>query len=373
MAPTSRALTQTAISDKGTVFDVFTKGIDDHFLNAKSSNMKELKNIKDANRRKGLIFEEICIELLKEGALFDKCGLVSVWSFRDLTDEQLMHLNFMKANGNANRQDVGIDIVAVDSKGRWYAIQCKYLQKPLKQRYTPNGKPIRWAVPWTALSTFYGLAARTGPANIKEGWHKLIVMTNSDGIKQKGKMKTEKEVTIAHGTFSSIDRSFWQSICGYTAYTLSSSIFVAAKEEKNIALEKEKDSIVEKEKDGIVVEEKDSIVVEEKDSIVVEEKDSIVKKGKDGIVAEEKDSIVEEKNETMLEEMFNIVEREKDAVTEEEKNIVVVVKKNKSAVIKKNVTRKKSKQEKINETVREKRLAWMSRNFGTENKPDPTI
>ncbi len=55
---------------------------------------------------------------------------------------------------------------------------------------------------WTALSTFYAYANRTGP------WDKLIVMTTCNSVSRCGK-KQLYDKTYAYQTFNSIKRSEW--------------------------------------------------------------------------------------------------------------------------------------------------------------------
>jgi hypothetical protein len=204
-----KLLSESLLSNS--IFDTFCLKIEDSFLSAKSHDMKELRINKDINRRKGIFFEELCVALLREELLLAKCRLSAVIPFSDLGEERLALLGFRAANGRITKQDMGIDIVAVDDQGRWYAIQCKYVKKPLKE-----DRLHRWQVKWQTLSTFYALCERTGPP---EGWFRHVVITNARSVRRQGEKK-KNDISICHGTLAAISREGWYSICGHRGYSL---------------------------------------------------------------------------------------------------------------------------------------------------------
>lgn len=205
-----KTILQTCLQeDEKDIFPVFCRKYDDYFLNEKSHTMKELKTNRDIHRRKGLMFEDICKDLLERGFLLKSYNIIRVMKFDELSPEDLIRLRFLNAGGRITRKDMGIDIVAIDDKGRHYAIQCKYVKKP-----SPK---YRWQVKWDSLSTFYALCERTGP---QEGWFRHVVLTNAKSVNRQGK-KTTKDISLCHGSFSGISRNEWYTICDYKEYKLS--------------------------------------------------------------------------------------------------------------------------------------------------------
>lgn len=202
-----RALTESSGGERP-IFDLFLEQFEDHYLNLRSTNMRQLKTARDINRQKGTVFEELCLELIRSEALLDDLSIVEVWRFPDLPEQHMKRLGFVTTRGAINRRDLGIDLVAHTSDGRWCAVQCKYLKRPTKKSYTPSGYPRRWAVKWNDLSTFYGLTARTGP------WHKLIIITNSEGVQRGGRGTRTDELLITYTDFSNIPRHLWSAPCG---------------------------------------------------------------------------------------------------------------------------------------------------------------
>jgi predicted helicase len=90
---------------------------------------------------------------------------------------------------------MGIDIVAVDERGAYWAVQCKW-RAPAEE-----GKR-RSYISWAQLSTFYALAARTGP------YAKHLVLTNASGARHVGARQPEDE-TVACAGFKHMPRESW--------------------------------------------------------------------------------------------------------------------------------------------------------------------
>lgn len=80
-----------------------------------------------------------------------------------------------------NRKDNGIDLIGIDTMGKYFAIQCKFRS---------NMKNIQWK----ELATFDALCARTGP------WEKCIVMTTAKNIYRPGR-KLEKDLIMNYDFF----------------------------------------------------------------------------------------------------------------------------------------------------------------------------
>ena len=141
-----------------------------------------LQDMKNRNlKSKGDIFEEFCLLYMKQ------CyKLKEVWLLKDIPVEIRKKLNLEK-------RDFGIDIVGIDSKDRYYAIQAKY-------RKRKSDKKI--SVTWKQLSTFYALCARTGP------FHKHIVFTTANYVRRIGK-KDDKDDTIGITKLKKINHFDW--------------------------------------------------------------------------------------------------------------------------------------------------------------------
>ena len=90
--------------------------------------------------------------------------------------------------------DMGIDIVAVDTAGSYWAVQCKWR--------APSTVKTRSYISWSQLSTFYALAARTGP------YVKHLVLTNAPGVRHVGARQPEDE-TVACSGFKTLTRESW--------------------------------------------------------------------------------------------------------------------------------------------------------------------
>ena len=141
-----------------------------------------LQDMKDRNlKSKGDIFEEFCLLYMKH------CyKLKDVWLLKDVPSK-------VRGKLNLEKKDFGIDIVGIDDKDRYYAIQVKY-------RKRKSDKKI--SVTWKQLSTFYALCARTGP------FHKHIIFTTANYVRRIGK-KDSKDETIGITQLKKIDHFNW--------------------------------------------------------------------------------------------------------------------------------------------------------------------
>lgn len=112
---------------------------------------------------KGDLFESFCYLYFKN---FFQPRMKSIWFLQETPTEVLEKLSL-------NKQDYGIDLIACDDKGSYYAIQVKFRK--------PNKKQVAAVLGWQQLSTFYALTSRTGP------YKKHIVFTNARSINRQGK------------------------------------------------------------------------------------------------------------------------------------------------------------------------------------------
>tara|TARA_B100000161_G_C33518753_1_gene400050 strand:- start:183 stop:884 length:702 start_codon:yes stop_codon:yes gene_type:complete len=149
------------------------------FYNKPVSNLQDMKNRN--LKSKGDIFEEFCVLYMKQ------CyKLKDVWLLNDVPSE-------IRKNLNLEKKDFGIDVIGIDSKNRYYAIQVKY-------RKRKSDKKI--SVTWKQLSTFYALCARTGP------FHKHIIFTTANYVRRIGK-KDNKDETIGFTKLKKINHFDW--------------------------------------------------------------------------------------------------------------------------------------------------------------------
>lgn len=111
--------------------------------------------------------------------------------------------------------DLGIDLIAI-SKGKWIAVQVKYVSKPKPNPYHRSS----WTVNWQKLSTFYALTSRTGPEG-PNSWAGHWVVTNSLGVgRRKNMPKDPKAKTFARGSFKGTPRDVWERMAGHSSYIL---------------------------------------------------------------------------------------------------------------------------------------------------------
>ena len=146
--------------------------------------MHDLK-ARDNKKLKGDLFEEFCQLYLQAGGKYK-----TVWLWKEVPETIKKEMNLP-----LDKQDNGIDLIAVDHRGRYSAIQCKYRHK------------VHSTVPWTTLSTFVGMCS------LSNAWVKKIVMTNCRGVSRKLPL-TPKDSSICHGTFRGTKRLHWMKMAG---------------------------------------------------------------------------------------------------------------------------------------------------------------
>lgn len=165
---------------------------------------KPAGNIAEFRRRKtktkGDVFEVFCRAYLRalklKSADTEVLKYTDVWLLNDIPADVKLSL------GLRNNRDVGIDLVARDGTGKFYAIQAKYRRKSPTRPKNVLG--------WKQLSTFYALCMRTGP------WVKYVVMTNCDYVARNGH-KQAKDWTMNYNTFQKTSRAMWDCMVGYNS------------------------------------------------------------------------------------------------------------------------------------------------------------
>lgn len=158
--------------------NIFQKFVDE--IAYTPTNIRELKSY---TKVVGDIWEDFSIMYLQ------KMYNMKVFKIKDCPIDILLQLNL-------RRQDVGIDLIGIDSDDEYFAIQCKY-RKSCK------------ALSWRDVSTFDALCMRSGP------WKKCIVMTTSSSIKREG-ITTSKDVFWGNAHFRNMSRYDWMAIGGFS-------------------------------------------------------------------------------------------------------------------------------------------------------------
>ncbi len=126
-------------------------------------------------------------------------GIETVWLLNDVPEHILQILRL-------KRQDVGIDLIGIDSLGRYYACQAKYKDRantiaPSTSRAQRSGAR-KVSVTWREISTFFALTSRTGP------FHKIIVITTADYVRHMAP-KTPKDISVCLGTLRKLSHEQW--------------------------------------------------------------------------------------------------------------------------------------------------------------------
>ena len=137
---------------------------------------------RDDKKRHGDLWELFCVRYI----LQHWTDVRAAWLFNDIPAA-------VRATLSLGCTDMGIDIVAVDVRGSYWAVQCKWRAPDAKKRTY---------ISWAQLSTFYALAARTGP------YAKHLVLTNAAGARHVGARQAEDE-TVASDRFAQLPRDAW--------------------------------------------------------------------------------------------------------------------------------------------------------------------
>ena len=155
-----------------------------------------LNDIKCNNTNKGKIFEHFCFLYLKYFYKIDQ-----VWLYKDIPTN-------IKNELHLTNNDMGIDLIAKNNNGDYYAIQAKFRKR----------NKTRTTISWKELSTFYANVATTGP------YKKHIIITTADSVRHIGK-KTDKDITINYNTLKKITNEQWRNIfLKNTVYILKNTI-----------------------------------------------------------------------------------------------------------------------------------------------------
>ena len=154
------------------------------FYERPSANMLTLR--RSTKQEKGRWWEHLVVMYLRAKGY----ATAGIWLLGDTPDEVLDELRL-------TRRDLGIDIVVEHDNG-YFAVQAKWRSRKGRTRVQ---------LTWKQLSTFYALAARTGP------WLKHIIATNADSVRRAGK-KWKMDQTIASAGFAACDRAFWAGMAG---------------------------------------------------------------------------------------------------------------------------------------------------------------
>lgn len=181
---------------------------------------------------RGVNFEYFCVAWLQANRKYK-----NIWLWKDLSDDfkKKMGIKKKKNKEDQKKRDIGIDIITEDYKGRYSAIQCKYLN-PV------TGRPVNYG----KLSTFLALCKQSLIPFKKE-----ILMTNvyQYGGKFGNDVTMSKNQRVINSTiFRKTPREIWERIAGYTeGYILgtasgsipSGKINTENKEEKEGKINKE--------------------------------------------------------------------------------------------------------------------------------------
>ena len=180
---TIRMCITKSATTRSNIFDLLIREIENYFHRSVST-MKEMNN-RDSKKAKGDVWEQFCQLYLQSTGKY-----IRVWLFKEIPNRAKEKIGLPDT-----KQDTGIDIVAKDFRGKYYSVQCKY--RGHKER-----------VNWKTLGTFIGLSERCK-------FKKLIVMTNSSGVSRKV-IKSDKDITIAKGTFRAIKFTKWKQIANFS-------------------------------------------------------------------------------------------------------------------------------------------------------------
>lgn len=179
---------------------------------------------------RGKIFELFCVEWLKANNKYK-----NIWLWKDVSDEfkKKMGIKMKKNKEDQKRKDIGIDIIVEDYKGRYSAIQCKYLN-PVA------GRPVNYG----KLSTFLALCKQSLIPFKKEI---LMINVYQYGGKFDNNLTMSDNQKVINSTiFRKTPRTIWERIAGYEeGYILgtASGSILSGKINKDRKEEKEESKI----------------------------------------------------------------------------------------------------------------------------------
>lgn len=176
--------------DNDKILDRIIKICEDYY-NKPVNCITDLK--KRNTKLKGDIFE--CLAKLY---FLNVYGLSTVWYYKEIPQE-------IKQELKLTNNDMGIDLVGVDSNGHYIAIQAKYRKRNSLKKVS---------VTWKQLSTFYALCLKTGP------YYSHIIFTTADYVTHIGK-KTQKDKTITYNALSKLNKFNWICMCGSNGFTIN--------------------------------------------------------------------------------------------------------------------------------------------------------
>lgn len=153
--------------------------------------MTEMR-MRQNKKLRGDLWEEFCKLYLLNVYSTKNLQFTKVWLYRELPDNVREELGL-------RTRDEGIDLIALDTRGRYSAIQAKYRKTRLDNSAQFIG--------WKQLSTFYALVYRTGP------FYRHIVMTNVNGVRHVSK-KTAKDLSMCLSRFRKMTYFDWKRLIG---------------------------------------------------------------------------------------------------------------------------------------------------------------
>lgn len=187
--------------DTKDVFDNLIHELDNHH-NQKVHDMTSLKR-REKMKIRGDNWEIFCKLYLLKDKQYDR-----IWLLKEIPIDVRRYLSLSK-------KDQGIDIVArlANTNPNKHCSMEEYEYVPIQCKFrAPDRHGVTKRVRWNDLATYVGLCCFTGP------WNKYIVMTNAPGIRyphmERGfnKQYKFKIITLAQGTFRSLNRVEWLDI-----------------------------------------------------------------------------------------------------------------------------------------------------------------
>lgn len=149
---------------------------------------------------------------------------MKTWLLHELPDD-------IRSKLGLGKKDMGIDLIALDRKGNWHAIQAKF--KGRRNAYKRYGKYKHVPqVTWKEISTFDTLCRRTGP------YIRHWVITTGDRVRRVGrKQKTDRSVCYK-SLCNLVETGFWRDLCDMKGYTLGSSTSQGGEEPNSVCNDK---------------------------------------------------------------------------------------------------------------------------------------